>query len=44
MGLERALHELVDFPSNQEVFLARPGIDGDGRLRGCVQGARLFGS
>ena len=40
-GLQHGSYLIVDFPPDQQVFLARPGIDGDGRLRQRVESLQL---
>src|SRR5438876_10557712 len=40
--LQGAAYKFIDFPPNEEVFLARPRIDGDRRLIGDVHGLQLF--
>ncbi len=40
-GFQGATHQFVDLPANEEVFLARPGINGHRRLLRTVQGLQL---
>jgi hypothetical protein len=41
IGLQKPAHLLVDFPTDQQLLPSRPGIEGDGRLFGGIEGRQL---